>query len=246
MLSAHVPVLLDEVTEWLAPAAPGLLVDVTVGLGGHAAALLEEFSGFRLLGLDRDPEAIEGARRRLQPFSDRVRLVNRPFDQIRDLLVEFEPPAAILADLGCSSLQLDSPGRGFSFLTDGPLDMRMGDVGPTAAELVNAAPEEELVRILGRYSPVPLNLHLTPVVAYELRAIGAIPDNYDMVMFRRFMFKTAHRLAGRKSCLGLVSGDSLEQEALEGLEGVRGAAVRRAEARAHEEPRRLEPRPPAR
>jgi len=146
-----VPVLLDEVTEWLAPAAPGLLVDVTVGLGGHAAALLEEFSGFRLLGLDRDPEAIEGARRRLQPFSDRVRLVNRPFDQIRDLLVEFEPPAAILADLGCSSLQLDSPGRGFSFLTDGPLDMRMGDVGPTAAELVNAAPEEELVRILREY-----------------------------------------------------------------------------------------------
>jgi 16S rRNA (cytosine1402-N4)-methyltransferase len=149
--SAHLPVLLDEVMEWLGPVAPGLLVDVTVGLGGHSAELLGRFSGFRLLGLDRDPEAIERARRRLQPFSDRVRLVNRPFDQLRDLLEDTESPVAILADLGCSSLQLDTPDRGFSFLADGPLDMRMGDVGGTAADLVNDAPEDELVRILRDY-----------------------------------------------------------------------------------------------
>jgi 16S rRNA (cytosine1402-N4)-methyltransferase len=147
----HVPVLLDEVTEWLAPTAPGLLVDVTVGLGGHATALLDRVSGFRLLGLDRDPEAIEGAGKRLQPFSDRVRLVNQAFDQIGELLTETEPPVAILADLGCSSLQLDAPERGFSFLADGPLDMRMGPGGPTAAELVNTAPEDELVRIFRDY-----------------------------------------------------------------------------------------------
>jgi 16S rRNA (cytosine1402-N4)-methyltransferase len=103
-----------------------------------------------LVGLDRDPEAIERARIRLQPFSDRVRLVNRPFAEISDVLAELgtPPPIAVLADLGCSSLQLDSPGRGFSFQKDGPLDMRMGSDGPTAAELVNTAAEEELVRML--------------------------------------------------------------------------------------------------
>ncbi len=153
MPSVHIPVLAGPVVEWLAPTAPGLLVDATLGLGGHARALLEAAPGFQLLGVDRDPEAVAEARRRLEPYEDRVTLVNTRFDSLPELLAErgFPRPAAILADLGCSSLQLDSPERGFSFAAAGPLDMRMGSDGATAAELVNSADEEELVSLFWRY-----------------------------------------------------------------------------------------------
>jgi len=151
--AVHVPVLRDRVVAWLAPTAPGLLVDVTVGLGGHAAALLDAAPGLRLVGLDRDPEAIERARQRLQPFSDRVRLIQGAFADLPAVLDSLGSPplAAVLADLGCSSLQLDSPERGFSFSRSGPLDMRMSLAGPTAGDLVNGAAEDELVRVLKEY-----------------------------------------------------------------------------------------------
>lgn len=150
MASSHQPVLTDQVVELLAPAAPGLLVDATVGLGGHAEALLRAEPGFRLLGLDRDPEALVRAGERLQGQSERVRLVEATFDRLPAILDRhaLAAPVAILADLGCSSLQLDSAERGFSFSADGPLDMRMGGGGPTAAELLERAEPEELVRIL--------------------------------------------------------------------------------------------------
>ncbi len=153
MPSIHIPVLTQPIVEWLTPSAPGLLVDATLGLGGHAAALLSAAPGFQLLGVDRDPEAVAEARRRLEPFALRVTVVTETFDRVPDLLAErkLEPPSAILADLGCSSLQLDSPERGFSFAADGPLDMRMGPDGVTAAELVNTADEEELMGIFWRY-----------------------------------------------------------------------------------------------
>ena len=153
MAAVHVPVLRDRVVGWLAPTAPGLLVDATVGLGGHAAALLEAAPGLRLVGLDRDPEAIEHARQRLQPFSDRVRLIQGAFADLPAVLDSLGSPplAAVLADLGCSSLQLDSPERGFSFSRSGPLDMRMSLAGPTAGDLVNGAAEDELVRVLKDY-----------------------------------------------------------------------------------------------
>jgi 16S rRNA (cytosine1402-N4)-methyltransferase len=148
-----VPVLRDRVVAWLAPTAPGLLVDATVGLGGHAAALLEAAPGLRLLGLDRDPEAIEHARQRLQPFSDRIRLIQSAFAELPAVLGALgnPPVAAVLADLGCSSLQLDSAERGFSFSRSGPLDMRMSRTGPTAGDFVNQAAEGELVRVLREY-----------------------------------------------------------------------------------------------
>ncbi len=153
MSARHVPVLRDSVVALLAPRAPGLLVDATVGLGGHAAALLEASPGSRLLGLDRDPAALELARERLREHGDRVRLVQARFSELPRILEEAggEAPAAILADLGCSSLQLDTAGRGFSFRLEGPLDMRMGTDGPTAADLVNTLEEEELMRILWSY-----------------------------------------------------------------------------------------------
>lgn len=150
MVDPHVPVLCAQVVAHLAPTSPGLLVDLTVGAGGHAAALLEAAPAFTLLGLDRDPEALRLAERRLEPHRDRVELVCRPFADLPQLLAERGAvrPAAVLADLGCSSMQLDRPERGFSFQEDGPLDMRMGGHGPTAADVVNGASPEELMRIL--------------------------------------------------------------------------------------------------
>jgi 16S rRNA (cytosine1402-N4)-methyltransferase len=146
-------VLRNEVVELLAPAAPGLVVDATVGLAGHAAALLRAAPGFRLLGIDRDPEALARAEDRLRDFEGRFRLVQASFDELPEILERAggDPPVAILADLGCSSLQLDRPERGFSFQTDGPLDMRMGSSGRTAADILANADEGELVKILRDY-----------------------------------------------------------------------------------------------
>ncbi len=150
MASEHLPVLTDRVVEFLSPAAPGLIVDATIGLGGHAGALLWENPDTRLVGLDRDPRALARAGERLRVFGDRVRLVEEAFDQLPEVIerLDLEPPAAILADLGCSSLQLDDPERGFSFQSDGPLDMRMGVQGPTAADLLESLEWNELVKIL--------------------------------------------------------------------------------------------------
>jgi 16S rRNA (cytosine1402-N4)-methyltransferase len=148
--SEHLPVLTDRVVELLTPAGPGLLVDATVGLGGHAEALLRAEPEFQLVGLDRDPQALARAGEILQPFSDRVQLVEETFDRLPQVLrrLGLGAPVAVLADIGCSSLQLDSAERGFSFASDGPLDMRMGGTGPTVADLLERAEWEELVRIL--------------------------------------------------------------------------------------------------
>ena len=153
MASDHLPVLTERVVELLAPAAPGLLVDATVGLGGHAESLLRAQPDFQLVGLDRDPEALSRAAERLHRFGDRVQLVEETFDRLPLVLrrLGLGGPAASLADLGCSSLQLDSAERGFSFSQDGPLDMRMGGDGPTAADLLEQFELEELVRILRDY-----------------------------------------------------------------------------------------------
>ena len=153
MVSEHLPVLTDRVVELLAPSGPGLLVDATVGLGGHAEALLRAVPEFQLVGLDRDPQALARAGERLQPFSDRVQLVEETFDRLPLVLrrLGLGAPVAVLADIGCSSLQLDSAERGFSFASDGPLDMRMGGTGPTAADLLQQSEWEELVRILRDY-----------------------------------------------------------------------------------------------
>jgi 16S rRNA (cytosine1402-N4)-methyltransferase len=143
--------------EWLAPAleaAPeGWLVDCTVGLGGHAAAALERWPRVRLLGIDQDPEALSASAGRLAEFGDRVRLVEGSFHEVAALAAAagVERAAAILADLGVSSLQLDEAHRGFSFRREGPLDMRMGRGGGTAADVVNQESEAELQRIFREY-----------------------------------------------------------------------------------------------
>jgi 16S rRNA (cytosine1402-N4)-methyltransferase len=156
----HLPVLVREAVELLAPwreSGSGLFVDATVGLGGHAEALLAagRASGIDLVGIDRDPAALARARRRLSAWGERVRLVRGNFHRLAELLaglgVERGGVAGVLADLGVSSLQLDTAERGFSFRREGPLDMRMGGEGPTAAEIVNTATEGELEKIFRDY-----------------------------------------------------------------------------------------------
>ena len=150
---AHVPVLLDRVVALLAPAATpdGVLVDATLGMGGHAEALLAATPGTRLLGLDRDPEALRRAGERLAPYGDRVRLAHAVYDAIGDVL-DGERVDGVLFDLGVSSLQLDEAARGFSYAADAPLDMRMDPTtGATAADVVNTYPVDALIRILREY-----------------------------------------------------------------------------------------------
>jgi 16S rRNA (cytosine1402-N4)-methyltransferase len=157
--SHHAPVLVDEVVRWLTPVPPGTwIVDGTVGLGGHAAALLARASDSRLLGLDRDAETLALAARRLAPFGARCVLRHADF---RHLDAEARacgaaPAHAVLLDLGFSSYQLERSGRGFSFQMDEGLDMRFDRRQPlTAAELVMRAPEPELARILHEYGEEP-------------------------------------------------------------------------------------------
>ena len=150
---AHVPVLLDRCVGLLAPAATpdGLLVDATLGMGGHAEALLNAAPETRLLGLDRDPEALRRAGERLSPFGERVRLVHAVYDALPDVL-DGERVDGVLFDLGVSSLQLDEAERGFSYAADAPLDMRMDNTtGTTAADVVNTYPVDDLTRILREY-----------------------------------------------------------------------------------------------
>jgi 16S rRNA (cytosine1402-N4)-methyltransferase len=146
----HIPVLRDEVVSLFAPVPPGIVVDATLGGGGHAASLLAAYPEMRVLGLDRDPAALEAAAQRLSSFGDRVRLIRSPFSALASVMEQAgaSPASGVLFDLGVSSPQLDRAGRGFSYRTDGPLDMRMDpESGVTAADLVNGLPEDALARL---------------------------------------------------------------------------------------------------
>ena len=151
MGAPHRPVLLQETLKYLVPERGGLFVDCTVGLGGHSEAILKSSPDTHVLGLDLDPAALDYARQRLAPFGDRFRAVQANFRKIEKVLREpgESEPAGILVDLGVSSLQFDSPERGFSFRFDAPLDMRMDPTtGTTAADLLQQLPEAEIARII--------------------------------------------------------------------------------------------------
>ena len=151
---SHRPVLLRETIESLAAERGGLFVDCTVGLGGHSEAILQASSEAQVLAIDRDEEALELARKRLAEFGGRFRAVHADFRELTRVLAtaKVSRPRGILADLGVSSWQLDSPSRGFSFRYDAPLDMRM-DVtsGETAAELLGRLSEVNIAQIIFEY-----------------------------------------------------------------------------------------------
>ncbi|NLE28134.1 MAG: 16S rRNA (cytosine(1402)-N(4))-methyltransferase RsmH [Phycisphaerae bacterium] len=152
--SGHIPVLVKPLLDLLAPASGQIAVDCTVGLGGHAKTLLEKEPALTLIGLDMDPHALELAGKNLEPWKDRIKLVLANFSQLPDVLSELNIPAVdmIYADIGVSSMQIDRPDRGFSFLEEGPLDMRMNpSQTKRAADIVNGLKESELADILFRY-----------------------------------------------------------------------------------------------
>ncbi len=153
----HVPVLLARTLDLLGPAvdAPGAVVlDATLGLGGHSAALLERFDTLRLVGLDRDPRALEIAADRLAPYGERATLVHAVYDELAAVLSRLGVGRVqgVLFDLGVSSMQLDEAARGFAYAQDAPLDMRMDQSrGTTAADVVNTYPAAQLAKVLKEY-----------------------------------------------------------------------------------------------
>ena len=149
----HTPVLLEEVIEWLRIQPEATYVDATTGTGGHAIEIARRLTTGRLVGLDRDPQALEIARERLKPYQEKVDLVHAEFSKIGEVAAEMKLPplGGVIADLGISSLELDSPERGFSFRWAAPLDMRMNPDTPlTADEIVNYWPENRLADLLYR------------------------------------------------------------------------------------------------
>jgi 16S rRNA (cytosine1402-N4)-methyltransferase len=154
---AHVPVLLDRVVALVAPPLrePGsVLVDATLGLGGHTEAVLRHCPEAHVVGVDRDVHALQAAGDRLAPFAGRTTLVHAVYDEIPEVLADLgiRSVQGVLFDLGVSSMQLDVRERGFAYAEDAPLDMRMDDtVGITAAEVLNTYPAAELARILRSY-----------------------------------------------------------------------------------------------
>ena len=155
--ASHVPVLLGRVTELLAPALsePGaVVVDATLGLGGHTEAMLEAFEHVHVIGIDRDPAALARARERLAPYADRTTFAQAVYDEIADVVAAagYSSVSAVLFDLGVSSMQLDFVDRGFSYSKDAPLDMRMSEEDElTAASILNTYSARELTRILRDY-----------------------------------------------------------------------------------------------
>ena len=168
----HVPVLADAVVAALdhLPRADGLVIDATLGGGGHSALLLERCPQLRLIGLDQDPTARAAAAESLAPFGDRVEIVATNFSAYQPT----EPAVMVLADLGVSSPQLDVAGRGFSFRLDGPLDMRMNPEGEgeTAAELIDRLEENDLADLIYAYGEERLSRRIARRIKSDLASQG--------------------------------------------------------------------------
>jgi 16S rRNA (cytosine1402-N4)-methyltransferase len=163
--SSHVPVLLEEVMEYLDARRKGVYIDCTIGLGGHAQEILERNRESKIIGFDIDEQALLQTRDRLQSYADRVQLYHADFRQLPDLDIDFTSVEGVLLDLGFSSFQLDSPERGFSFNQEGPLDMRMDRRNKiTASKILQKYPEKKLAEIFRKYG----ELHQARTLAREI------------------------------------------------------------------------------
>ncbi|MDR0828376.1 MAG: 16S rRNA (cytosine(1402)-N(4))-methyltransferase RsmH [Desulfovibrio sp.] len=204
LAAMHLPVLRREVLNFFEPR-PGLrCLDATLGLGGHAEGLLEKawaagIKDTELLGLDRDGAALALATQRLSPFKEQVHTQRRPFSECDQALREigWENLDFVLADLGLSSLQLDSPERGFSFSADGPLDMRMDQrQEKSAADLVNGASVRELQNIILALGEEPLAGRIASAIV-ERRSKAAIKDTEDLARIVESAYPAARRAKAR-------------------------------------------------
>ena len=208
----HHPVLVKEVLEALEGAPVGTILDGTLGGGGHTEAMLSRWPRCRVLGVDRDPDAVRTAQRRLGPFADRLRILEMRFDEaMNDAKVKKEGLAGALLDLGVSSWQLDADHRGFAFRKGLPLDMRMGSEGSgeTAADILNRESEAELGRVFREYGEEPRGRRLArevvrrrvdrpfqtsdDLVGALARALGRGPSPRDMARIFQALRITVNR-----------------------------------------------------
>jgi 16S rRNA (cytosine1402-N4)-methyltransferase len=178
--NGHLPVLPTEVIEFLDAGREGVYVDCTLGLAGHALALLGKNPRARLIGLDRDGRSLEIARKRLGPYADRVTLFQADFKDLADLDLPYKDVRGVLADLGISSFQLDSPERGFSFMHEGPLDMRMDQrTKTTAAKVLHNYPEQKLAEMFAKYGELAQTRRLAREIVH-LRKLGRLETTGDL------------------------------------------------------------------
>ncbi|MGQ0630205.1 MAG: 16S rRNA (cytosine(1402)-N(4))-methyltransferase RsmH [Sporichthyaceae bacterium] len=197
----HVPVLLERVLDVLAPAleTPGaVVVDATLGLGGHSEAMLARFRGVHLIGLDRDPAALQRSAVRLAPFGDRVQLVHAVYDELPEVLDRLGHPRVqgLLFDLGVSSMQLDLAERGFAYSQDAPLDMRMDPTrGLTAAEVLNTYAAADLARIMRAYGEEKFARRIADAVVRE-RALEPFTTSARLVDLIRAVIPAPARRTG--------------------------------------------------
>jgi len=187
----HQPVLYHEIIHALQPVNKGFYVDGTLGAGGHARGILEASApDGRLLGLDVDPQALALARETLAPYGERARLRQASYDSLSEILKEihWEEVDGILLDLGISSMQLDTPERGFSFQQDAPLDMRFDPTSPTtAADLVNSLPGDELADLIYRYGEERVSRRIAQAIvkARPLRTTRQLAAVIESVLPRK-------------------------------------------------------------
>ena len=222
----HVPVMAARIVELLRPAldAPAsVFVDCTLGMAGHSVAVLDAAPSARLVGIDRDADALALARERLASFSDRVTLVQAVYDELPDVLDDLGLPRvhAILADLGLSSLQIDRRERGFAYAVDAPLDMRMdASAGPTAADVLNTYSAAELTRILRTYGEERFSDRIARALVRE-RAATPFTTSARMVQVISDAIPAAARHTGghpaKRTFQALRIEVNRELEALEGL-----------------------------
>ena len=227
----HVPVLRDRCVALLAPAlaAPGaVVVDGTLGMGGHSEALLSACPDAVLVGIDRDPQALALAGRRLAPFGERVHLVHAVYDELPRVLADLRLPAVhgVLLDLGVSSLQLDEAARGFAYAVDAPLDMRMDNTtGRTAAEVLNTYPVGDLTRILREYGEERFAKRIAEAVVRE-RATEPFTTSARLVDLVRACVPAATRRKGGNPAKRTFQALRIEvNEELGALERAMPAAV---------------------
>ncbi len=195
MKHVHVPVLAEEICHWLSPKPGGIYVDCTLGVGGTSLKILESSgNNAYILGLDRDSEALAYAEKNLAPHRTQVKLFNGNYSHILEFVHQagFERVDGVVFDLGVSSLQLDKPERGFSFASDGPLDMRMNQTqGPTAADLVKVLPEKELADLFFEWGEERFSRRIARAIVESRKTFplettqalvavikGAVPSSY--------------------------------------------------------------------
>ncbi|GFM36680.1 16S rRNA (cytosine(1402)-N(4))-methyltransferase RsmH [Desulfovibrio psychrotolerans] len=199
--SEHVPVLLAEVLSYLAPRPGGFYLDGTLGLGGHSEAIMDAAQGeASLLGLDRDLATLDKARTRLARFGDRVHLFHSRYSDYEAAMDElgWDLLDGALLDIGVSSMQLDQPERGFSFLADGPLDMRMDPDGDTlpASHIVNKASPERLRMIIGKYGEDPMGGRITNAII-DARAKSPIETTLQLAKIVEMAYPAKWRAQAR-------------------------------------------------